>query len=192
MRLPWQTLALATAAVVASTGPAVRAALWLPTEGWGAQPWRVLTCHFVHHDPTHLLWDLGGFVVLGVALELRCVRSFTWAVGLGAVVVGVAMGILLPDEGVFGGLSGLDVALFAALAWRLVADGGADRRVGLLMGVALAAKLCWELAADGVLFAGSEGVVHAPMAHLIGALVGLAVGLWTANRGRTRASAPVP
>ena len=151
MRLPWQTLALATAAVVASTGPAVRAALWLPTEGWGAQPWRVLTCHFVHHDPTHLLWDLGGFVVLGVALELRCVRSFTWAVGLGAVVVGVAMGILLPDEGVFGGLSGLDVALFAALAWRLVADGGADRRVGLLMGVALAAKLCWELAADGVL-----------------------------------------
>lgn len=187
MRVPWQTLTLATAAAAASTGPAARAALWLPTDGWGAQPWRVLTCHLVHHDPTHLLWDLGGFVVLGAALELRCARSFTWTVGLGAVVVGVAMGVLLPDQGVFGGLSGLDVALFAALAWRLVADGGADRRVGLAMGGALAAKLGWELASGGVLFAGSEGVVHAPLAHLVGALVGLAI---MGFRGRTRASAP--
>lgn len=185
MSLPWRTLGVAGAALVVSAWPAAQQALWLPTEGWAAQPWRLLTSHLVHHGSTHLLWDLGAFVVLGVALELLSPGRLLAVLGVGALCVGLAMGTLLPANGVFAGLSGIDAALFLALAAGLARGDGADRWLGWGMGVAFGAKVAWELASGGVLFAGSEGVVHAPVAHLVGAVAGLVVGLRGQGSGRS-------
>lgn len=139
------------------------------------QAWRLLTGHWTHTSADHLVWDVVAFAALGLAVAWRGRRLF-WRTALGsATAISVALLLLAPQWHTYRGLSGIDSALFVALAATLLAG---NRRVDRLLGGAallvFAAKVGFETLTGAALFTTpmpDHQVV--PMAHLVGAFVGL-------------------
>jgi rhomboid family GlyGly-CTERM serine protease len=144
--------------------------------------WRLLTGHWVHWSPDHLLWDVGTFAALGAACELRSRRRFAICVLGSALAISAAVWGLLPELARYGGLSGVDCALFALLGtelWRerRRSDGRAALALAVALCAALALKLGFEWWTGGNLFVADLGarIVPVPVAHVAGAAVGLAL-----------------
>ncbi|MBK1878175.1 rhombosortase [Pelagicoccus mobilis] len=142
--------------------------------------WRLMTGHLVHVSSSHLVYDLGAFLVLGSFVEVRGRSRFVWIV-LGTVVLSF---LFLEWNGrfsVYCGLSGIDMGLLVGAATILVRDGskGGDRvlsGLGWLGLFAALAKIVWELSrAEAVFLAGEMGGFEvATEAHLAGAAAALA------------------
>src|SRR6185295_6033292 len=150
------------------------------------QLWRALTGPFVHATWGHLVRDLALVALAGVAYEaaLRSRLALLFAGGLALPALAV---LAAGDARWYCGLSGLSHALLAAaLAYELVSRRGAARAIVLALCAVCALKPIYELATGGPAFAMSlgPGVVQVPLAHAVGALVGIACGL-LAGRERT-------
>jgi rhomboid family GlyGly-CTERM serine protease len=134
--------------------------------------WRLVTGHWAHWTPDHLLWDSLAFLVLAVLCETRISRARLVATVLGsALAVSAAVWLALPEIERYRGLSGVDSALFVLLAASLRSPLG---------GLALAAflgKSAWEVWAGSTLFTAAGSFVPVPLAHLIGGAFGLIIGI---------------
>jgi rhomboid family GlyGly-CTERM serine protease len=150
----------------------------------GGQYWRLLTGHFVHHDLTHLGWNLAGLALVAWLFA----REFSlrgWAVILGASTVAVDLGFLLfePQLAWYVGFSGVLHGLMAAglCAWLRRAPDA----ITALVAVLFACKLGWEHFVGPLPFTASTlelPVIHA--AHTYGAIGGAAAALWLLWRRR--------
>ena len=101
------------------------------------QAWRVLTCHFVHWNTSHLVWDALMFVVLGCWCE-RLDRRATWrAMFAGAIVIPLVVSMLHPELRAYRGLSGLDSVLLVWLAVRLLTGERVERGLRWAAGLVL-------------------------------------------------------
>jgi hypothetical protein len=101
-----------------------------------------------------------------------------------ALLIPVALWITIPQLETYRGLSGIDSALYVLLAVTLLKDEVHDRRWGWVMalsGVLLLfiGKVGYEIATGGTIFVDSRAseMVPVPLAHCIGATVGMIVGL---------------
>ena len=147
------------------------------------ESYRLLTCHFAHWTWEHLAYDLFAFVLLGwLCLERGIVRTLG-ALSTAALVIPVAFMAWHPELEVYRGLSGLDAALFALLAGSILREGIDERlpRRVWLGGAALAgfaAKIAFELATGSAFFATSDVFVPIPIAHVAGAVCGVAAAFW--------------
>ncbi len=181
-RIPWITLLFATVALlVFAAGPAAFEGLvWRADWARSGQFWRVLTGHFAHTSGSHLLWDLGAFVVLGAYVERQGGRALLVLLGATMLLTEVALRLSGRFE-LYCGLSGLDMALFASAAFQLLRKGRLEKD-GLLKGVgaaslALAAgKVGWEIFAGSPVFvsdlqAGFSVAAEAHLAGLAGAIL---------------------
>ena len=155
--------------------------------------WRLLTGHWVHWSANHLAWDVGTFVALGAACEMRSRRRFAACVLGSGLAISAAVFFLLPELAQYAGLSGIDCALFALLGaelWR--EQRRADHRIAAVLAVALcvglALKVGFEWWTGGTVFVADLGasIVPVPAAHVAGAAVGLAVPLAVAVAPRLR------
>jgi rhomboid family GlyGly-CTERM serine protease len=81
------------------------------------ETWRIVTGHFVHADPEHLLWNCLGLAVLGTLIEYRS-RFMLWAT-LGAGITSVSALLLTPFSQLdyYCGLSGVLNTLLLATLW---------------------------------------------------------------------------
>ena len=142
----------------------------------GAEPWRILSAHLVHHGWVHLVLNLAG-LALAWALFGAALRTLGWVVVMLACALGVAMGLqaFSPEVAWYAGLSGVLHGLLVAGA--LLSLRSFPGVAGAVLAV-LAIKVASEQ-----LGAGSDGVerlISAPVitdAHLYGTLTGLACGL---------------
>lgn len=146
--------------------------------------WRALTGHFVHWSPGHLMWDVGTFLVLGVACELRSRKRFLTCLLVSGLVIPGVVWLLLPGLETYAGLSGLDSALFALLGAELVREhsergGHAATAFGIALGLGFALKIGFEMTNGATVFVGylGPGIVPVPLAHLAGGVVGLLASL---------------
>jgi rhomboid family GlyGly-CTERM serine protease len=145
----------------------------------GGEIWRIVTGHFMHWTGEHLFWDAAMFLALGIILETRHRRDYIVCLLAAAIAISAGVWLLQPNLPTYRGLSGLDTALFAMLATELLRT--ARRRRELLVPVVLlfglGGKIAFELATGATFFvnAGSD-FIAVPLAHGIGALVGVAVG----------------
>lgn len=184
-RLPWLCLALAGLAGVLHLLPGVRELLvWDRGALEAGELWRLASGHWVHWSDTHLAWDLATFGLLGAACELRSRRSFVACVALSGLAIALALWAWQPGLDACAGLSGIDCALFAWLAFDLVRERWCDGRLAAALVLAgfcsaFAAKLAFELNTGAALFVSDlgPGVVPVPAAHLVGALAGIVVAL---------------
>jgi rhomboid family GlyGly-CTERM serine protease len=147
------------------------------------QWWRAVTGHWVHWSTDHLFWDAATFAALGMLAELRSRRRVLLCVAGSAAAIATGLWCLRPDIMFYRGLSGIDSALFAFVAAGFLRDAlarrhrfGAGAAGAALCGFAL--KLAWELSTGSALFVNDTGFECLPLAHVLGAAVGLPLGLW--------------
>jgi rhomboid family GlyGly-CTERM serine protease len=186
------TLALLLCSLAAFFSPQLSTALQWDREAIAAgEIWRVITGHFVHWDGEHLFWDAAMFAVLGCLLEIRYRRAFLACLGSAALAISAAIWIFQPELATYRGLSGLDTALFAMLAADLLLESrrGAERSLRAvalpaLLLIGLLAKIAYEFIAGTTIFvdAAASGFTPVPLAHLVGALAGLATPVYSQHR----------
>ena len=193
-RLPAVSLLLSLPALVLAFAPRWAGHLELDWRAVaGGEVWRLVTGHWTHASAEQLVWDLGAFVVLAAACELRDGpngrRRLLAAVGLASLAVPLTLRLALPAVERYRGLSAIDSALFVLLAVLFLREElAAGRAEGWWGGLALAAflgKLGWEAATGATLFApAAGGAVPLPLAHLAGGLCGLVAACrWEPSEG---------
>jgi rhomboid family GlyGly-CTERM serine protease len=159
------------------------AASWLEysrTDIAAGEIWRVFTGHWAHGSLDHLAWDALVFAILGCALAKRSLATFWWTVSGSAIAISLALLAMEPRWETYRGLSGIDAALFAALAAILWRTGERRLERGLAAGalLLLAGKIVFELATGSTLFtAAVPGHQVVPLAHLVGLGAGLTAAL---------------
>lgn len=175
-------LLVAATAISASLFPALGTALELRPERVALEPWRLLTCHLAHWNEQHLLWDLLVFLALAPLLPPRRLAALLLPAGLA-----ISFGVLIcqPELASYRGLSGIDAALFVALALDLARRAGRlDRVLGGLALLLFAAKIAAELASGQAVFVATGGAfVPVPLAHLLGLAAALFEGRSERPRG---------
>ena len=156
--------------------------------------WRLITCHWVHLSTDHLFWSATTFLFLGSLCEIMDPKKYYAAVGISAISIPIVIRWGMPNLMIYGGLSGLDCALYALLmvlfikreirscSWIWVAF------FSLLLG-GLVAKIIYETATGLTIFVGNTqtNMVPVPLAHLVGGCVGIFVGI----QGFTSVRVPV-
>ena len=187
-RLPWVTLAVAGAAIVVHLVPA--AGEWLVYDRArvdAGEAWRIVTGSVVHFSTSHLALDVAAVGGAGVLVERRGRMRFALLCLAALAAVGIAVHLLAPGLARYAGLSGVAFAVLATCALDMYAEHGAMRRVGMgLLGI-LAAKLAADLLRPTpLLLDGDAGVVAAPVSHVAGIAVGIAVAAAGAMLGRVR------
>jgi rhomboid family GlyGly-CTERM serine protease len=124
LTLPWQTLSLAVAALMAymALGPVPETWVYDRTAIANGEVWRLVTGHWVHSGPSHALWNIAALMLLGLLFE-RCLQSFL-LIALIAGTVAVDAWLWWGDSSLtyYCGLSGiLNSLLIVGLArfWRV-------------------------------------------------------------------------
>lgn len=150
-----------------------------------SQPWRLFTGHFAHISLLHAMVNCVALLLLERLFAERMRAWELWAVILGTpVVISLAFWLAMPGLIWFRGLSAVLHALYFAgcvLWWRT-----SIRRARWLPIVAIAGgalKVLFEQPwSETFPWAGWLGAPVVPQSHLIGALAGIAAGLWFAAR----------
>lgn len=184
---PIVSLCLALAAVTAALLPGVT--VWLQYDRAAVaagETWRIFSGHVTHFGSQHLLLDVAALLILGVACERRWPGLTRLTLGASGVVISLGLFVLRPDLHLYRGLSGLDAALFALLATGLLGEARQARsywRCAALASLGLAGigKIVYEVISRQALFLESSAALFEPipLAHALGALVGIAAGLCT-------------
>jgi rhomboid family GlyGly-CTERM serine protease len=131
--------------------------------------WRLVSGHWVHLGPRHLLPDAAGLVLLWI-LYARALRPASWLLVLACATAAIDAGLWWGQPSVqwYVGISGL---LHGAWAAGAAAAALRAERAGWAMLAALAAKLAVEHYAGASLFTSGFPVVS--VAHVYGGLGGL-------------------
>ena len=139
--------------------------------------WRLAGAHLAHYSSAHWLLDALVFLVLALECERRAAVRTRLALAGAALVIPAGVLAFQPELARYRGLSGLDSALFGLLLALELRAGGSRR--ALVAGVLFLAKVAWELATGRALFLDSQslGFTPVPLAHALGALIGVAGGL---------------
>ena len=178
--VPFGTVLLTTIALLLYLFPAVNASLVFERNHIG-QIWRLVTCHFVHWNFEHLAWSVGTFWVLGILSEKENREAFLGCVGLSALSIPIALWMLMTNLEHYGGLSGIDSALFVLIAVGLIREKrqAGDRLLvcaGVLVLGAFLGKIGVEFFTSNPVFVSEgSGLAPVPLAHLVGGVVGAAV-----------------
>jgi rhomboid family GlyGly-CTERM serine protease len=159
--------------------------------------WRLLTCHWVHLSGGHLFWSAMTFLGLGSLGELMDKKKYYATVAVSAVLIPAAIWWEMPDLKIYGGLSGIDCALYALLMVLLIKREIRSRSrfwvafFSLLL-VGLIAKIAYETVTGLTIFVSNthSGMVPVPLAHLVGGVVGTGIGLLkdTAIAGKSKSN----
>src|SRR5262245_32305773 len=186
--VPIATLVLVTVAIMVSLVP--RAATCLQYDRLAVAHgaiWRLFTSHFVHWSMEHLFWDALALGALGWMCEREGVARLLATVAAAALTIPLALSFFQPQMTTYRGLSGIDSALFALLAALIARQVIREKdwsRLGMamLVSIGFAAKIGFEVSTGGTLFVDSSaaGMTPVPLAHVIGGLIGLGVGLMPA------------
>lgn len=184
-RFPWLTLVAATLAVVAWFVPgAFDALVYDRGQILGGQLWRVVTGHWVHFSASHLFWNLVILIPAGVWLERRAPSVFCRTLLLSPLAISVALLAFAPSLAKYAGISGVASAVLVALAVHGFRTEPRVRLFWLGVLVLFAAKVGFEAFGHGPLNPelATRGIASVPLAHLVGAVVGVGAVLTAKKR----------
>jgi len=194
--LPGVSLCVVVVAFALRLWPgAVDGLAYVPGALAAGQWWRLVGCHLAHWSFDHTLWDALTFLLVGSWCEAAGRSRMLAATLAAAVAIPPVVLAVQPELTAYAGLSGLDVALCALLLTRVTRerwrDAGAALRATLVgVGVVMTGKLAYEFLAGGLWFVRSyaSDFVPVPLAHLVGACIGVAFGMRPSRGAGTSAS----
>ena len=175
--LPTATLLIGLAAVLVFFFPATSAPLiyqrGLILDG---EIWRAWTGHLVHLGPSHLVWDLAVFLVAGCWLERLRPKGARWFYLVSPLVIATVLLGFDPGLERYAGLSGVATGVLVFLACLQLGESRAEPRWFWLAVLALVAlKIGLETVTHTpLLVSGFSGARVVPLAHVSGAICGLA------------------
>ena len=147
-------------------------------DGW--QWLSLLGCHCLHWSGEHLFWDLSMFFILGLLCESHMQRKFAAVMALAGLAIPLCVLTLQPQLHSYRGLSGLDTAIFSLFMGHLLVTRLRERdwtqaiwMALLLVGMVL--KIGAEVYSSANIFVSDDSFTPVPLAHVIGAVIGLAV-----------------
>jgi rhomboid family GlyGly-CTERM serine protease len=146
--------------------------------------WRLISCHWVHLNTDHLWWSALTFFVLGSFCEIMNRAKYLTTVGISAVFIPTAIWFVMPHLNVYGGLSGLDCALYSLLIVLFIRREWSAQKwswiiIYTIMLVLLPAKIIYEMTSGLTIFVSNlhADMVPVPLSHLVGGVVGLSIGI---------------
>lgn len=163
--------------------PGADIALRYVVDATPSDAWRFVASHWVHWSFEHLLWSGGAFLLLGWVCEARGRIRFLATTLAAALTIPLALRLAQPGLEHYGGLSGLDSALFGLLCMqdiRMHWRSPSRRRlaVPLLLLMGFLGKIGYEFATGAAVFVShTDAMVPVPLAHLVGAAVGIIAAL---------------
>ena len=176
------TFTLCASAIILSVGGWTKPGLEpfvLDARGFESEPWRLLSCHFVHVNIIHLWFNLSWVWFLGREIERRLGAPFLIGTSL-FMMLGTSAVVQAFDRGGIG-LSGVVYGL-----WALVFVG--QRRCEMLRGIldarANQLMVAWFFFCIIATMSGAFPVSN--WGHGAGAVLGALVGLGIAEDGRMR------
>ena len=187
------TLGLAIAALLVFLIPQAESAMDFQTGGPLFGQWfQLFSCHLAHWSADHLIWDLVMFVTMGAICEKQNRKVYLGVLVASAILIPVGVSFMATGIDSYRGLSGIDTALFGMAMWHLVGNAKADRNwwafgIFSLLFVGMFAKIGYEYLSGGTLFAAADNFTAVPSAHLVGAVIGCAAGLFEIS-GRSKIS----
>jgi rhomboid protease GluP len=142
----------------------------------GGQPWRLLTCMFLHYGAFHLLMNMAVLWDVGRLLERIYGQARFAAIYLAAGVSAGFASLLIHPQAVGAGASGAVFGVYGALGAFLLRERGA------LPGPVLSqlSRFAIGFVAYNMLFSMTDSTIDAA-AHVGGLLGGAAAGAWLAR-----------
>ena len=188
-QFPYVSLLLTLVAVIIHLTNSLRIDLLYERPALGRMElWRIVTCHWVHLSWDHLFWSGATFLCLGGVCELWDKKKTYLTITVSVFLIPVALWWGLPGLEIYGGLSGLDCALYALLftllSQREAMSGNRAWSAVFVSGLlALLAKVVYETVTGQTIFVSNHhsGLVPVPLSHLIGGSVGFVVGICKAK-----------
>ena len=132
--------------------------------------WRMFTCHLVHWSAEHLFYDGICFAIITTMLP---VRKTLECMVLSSVTIAVAVTLAYPEMTAYGGLSGINCALFTLWAFHLVER---SKTIGIMALAAIIAKTLLEIYIGHTFFV-TDTFIPADMAHVAGIVTGVICGI---------------
>jgi rhomboid family GlyGly-CTERM serine protease len=180
-RLPFITAAVAVLVLAAWASPHLREfSLFERTHISSGQWWRLLTGHFVHFSPSHVIYDSAVLLPTSAMAEGRSRKLVIGLLLASALAISGALFWLTPEFQFYGGMSGVATATLYFVALEFVRKPGIKRHTGVIVIILATVKMAWEIQGSRALFSTFDApeIQLMPMAHVIGALV--AAVMWTA------------
>jgi len=150
----------------------------------GGQLWRLVTGHWVHFSASHLFWNLVILVPAGIWLERRSASTLRWTLLLSPLAISLALLVFAPSLAQYAGISGVASGVLVALAVHGLRTEPRARLLWLGVLVLFAAKIALETFGHGPLNPelATRGIASVPLAHLVGAAVGIGTVLTAKKR----------
>lgn len=172
--LPWRTLFLGLLATLAYllAGPAPEAWVFSREAINTAEPWRLVTGHWVHSDLQHATWNIIALVILGVLFEPHLKGRLFTDLLLSSFLLSLWIAWQMPWLAAYCGLSGIlnTLLLTGTMAlWQRYRS----HTILLVAGLAVAKNLV-ELFSQQAIFTDTSWP-SVPQAHLVGMTIGLLV-----------------
>lgn len=183
-RMPWWTLGLVSAALIAQWWPGAADFLVYDRAGLvGGELWRIVTGHLVHFSAAHLLNDLAVLVPAAWLVETRYRRDAGLLFLGAAAAIGIALLAGEPRILQFGGASGISLAFLVYACLRGLHEDHRWRTVCIILLAIVGAKFAAESAGWHFRdWQANEGFVPVMLSHVVGASTGGAVYLWRVFR----------
>jgi rhomboid family GlyGly-CTERM serine protease len=184
-RTPCASLVFSLAAAIVFLLPSLAEHLQYDRAALAAgESWRLLTGHWVHYSLDHFTWDVLAFLALGAACERTGRGRLVGCVLASPLAISAAVWFWLPGLDIYRGLSGVDSALFGLLFANLWFEDGRSRQrdlrwIAAALFVGFVLKVSFEVVTGGTVFVKdmAAGSIAVPLAHIVGAGVGLLAGL---------------
>jgi rhomboid family GlyGly-CTERM serine protease len=185
-RMPWHTIALACGFVFLHylLGPLNNVLIYDRTAIAQSQVWRLWTGHMVHYNFDHLFWNVLAFIIIGITIECKSVKTFYQTLVLS--FSGVGLWLWMGEQSLmeYSGLSGALNGLFIVALWLEWRESQQKYLVLLFLGAV--GKIVFELLTHQTVFmASSSQCFSVPISHLAGLISGcIAVLMMTGIRLR--------
>jgi len=153
--------------------------------------WRLWTGHLVHWNVEHFVWNGLTFVVLAWLLGRLAARILVVLLTAAAPLISGAVLAAEPSLQIYGGLSGLDVALWVAVCMAVIIKSR-DSATWKLAWLALFAgvlKVAFEWTTGSAALVGGS-LLFVPASHLAGAILGILAAVLAPASRRGRFTVP--
>ena len=195
LKWPWLTLSICGLAVLGFACAPLAVGLEYQRQAiLHGEWWRLLTAPLSHFSASHLAWNLLAFGAAGWVIEAHGYRGL-WLICLATALGSGLLALwLLPDLAAYRGLSGLATGAIVYFCLRRLAESRRDRVLWLIILALLAGKIAYDLSTGQTLLATSAGepLRVLGLAHLVGAVTGVAVAVWARRSQHRRQSRVTP